>query len=114
MSFNKYEICFKSIINALSQLDKLNIGSYEQRIEVIVTLLEKFNLIQSTEKLESQNKKLVERLKEAIQILKEGCQVYDQHVPSGSSSFRSDAQWFIDTTKAVLKEVYEKNSSNNW
>jgi len=44
MKINKYELCFKSIINALSQLDKLNIGSYEQRIEIIVELLKKFEI----------------------------------------------------------------------
>ena len=58
--------------------------------------------MEEIEILKNQNKKLKEKLKEAANILKDGCQVYDQHCPSGSSSFRSDAQWFIDT---VLKEV---------
>ena len=44
MKVNKYELCFKSIINALLQLDKLNIVSYEQRIEIIVELLKKFEI----------------------------------------------------------------------
>ena len=44
MEINKYELCFKSIINALLQLDKLNIVSYEQRIEIIVELLKKFEI----------------------------------------------------------------------
>lgn len=50
MKVNKYELCFKSIIGALSQLDKFNIGSYEQRIEVIVELLKKFELIDLSDK----------------------------------------------------------------
>lgn len=49
---NKHELCFKSIISALHQLDKLGLGSYEQRSEVIVTLLNKFEII-NTEKLQS-------------------------------------------------------------
>lgn len=34
-------------------------------------------------------------LNEAVNILRDGCLVYDQYVPSGVSSFRSDADWFI-------------------
>jgi hypothetical protein len=57
MKINKYELCFKSIINALSQLDKLNIGSYEQRIEVIVELLKKFGIdIGEENKLKQESK----------------------------------------------------------
>ena len=95
MSINKYEICVKSIINAISQLDKLNIGSYEQRIEVIVTLLEKFNLIQSTEKLESQNKKLIEAL-----------MFYANNVASvWDCNGETLLEKCSETARAVLKEV---------
>jgi len=45
------------------------------------------------------------RLSEAIECLKDGCLVYDQHVPSGSSSFRSEAQCLID-------EFTRKNNSS--
>lgn len=63
------------------------------------------SLAQEVYGLEEQNRKLKEALRESVQLLEDGCLMYDQHVPSGSSSFRSDAQWFIDTTKAVLKEI---------
>jgi len=97
MSFNKYEICFKSIINALSQLDKLNIGSYEQRIEVIVTLLEKFNLIQSTEKLESQlsiQKEMIENLRK-------------------SNEFYADSKNWIQDTADCMGFTYRRRISND-
>ena len=41
-------------------------------------------------------KKLKTQLKEAVGIMKDGCLVYDQQVKAGSSSFRMDAQWFIE------------------
>lgn len=66
--------------------------------------------MEEIEILKNQNKKLKEKLKEATNILKDGCQVYDQHVPSGSSSFRSDAQWFLDT---ALKEVENEANKEN-
>ena len=66
----KHELCFISIISALSQLDKLNLGSYEQRTEVITTLLNKFEII-NTEKLQHQleiQTKRVENLKEYVKL----------------------------------------------
>lgn len=48
------------------------------------------------------------RYKECIEALREGCLVYDQHVPSGASSFRVEADSLIKefekTSRADLKE----------
>lgn len=60
-----------------------------------------FNLIKSMmDDLQKENQEMREALNQAVKILEEGCLVYDQHVTSGSSSFRSDAQWFIDTNSS--------------
>lgn len=60
------------------------------------------------EKLKEANKVLTGKLNESVNILKDGCLVYDQFVPSGSSSFRSDAQWFIDSMAKADEIMGEK------
>ena len=67
----KHELCFISIISALSQLDKLNLGSYEQRTEVITTLLNKFEII-NTEKLQHQLEIQTKRVENLKNFLSQG------------------------------------------
>lgn len=59
------------------------------------------SLWEDKKKLQKENEKLKSILNEAVNILRDGCLVYDQYAPSGASSFRSDADWFI---KANLPE----------
>lgn len=52
--------------------------------------------------LVEENKKLKSVIKEQVGVLREFCLVYDQHVPSGASSFRVEAD-------SLIRE-YEKNA----
>lgn len=52
-------------------------------------------LVSEVNNLQKEKQEMREALNQAVKILEEGCLVYDQHVPSGSSSFRVDADMFM-------------------
>lgn len=62
-------------------------------------------------RLQKENQEMREALNQAIKILDEGCIVYDQHVPSGASSFRVEADMFIKDVSKCYKLSETPNSS---
>lgn len=62
-------------------------------------------------RLQKENQEMREALNQAIKILDEGCIVYDQHVPSGASSFRVEADMFIKDASKCYKLSETSNSS---
>jgi len=62
-------------------------------------------------KLQKENQEMREALNQAVKILEEGCLVYDQHVPSGSSSFRVEADMFIKDVSKCYNLSETPNSS---